>query len=103
MDFMMDSLKTGRRFRTLNVVDDYTRECLRIEVDIALGCERVARVLEEFREQRGGPQVIVVGHGPEFTSRALDSWAYQRGVKLHFIAPGKLERNAYVESFEMSV
>jgi putative transposase len=99
MDFMMDSLATGRRFRTLNVVDDYTRECLRIEVDTSLGGERVARVLEQLRWQRGGPQVIVVDHGPEFTSQALDRWAYQRGVRLHFIDPGKPEQNAYVESF----
>jgi putative transposase len=99
MDFMTDSLATGRRFRALNVVDDYTRECVRIEVDTSLGGERVVRVLEELREQRGGPKVIVVDHGPEFTSQALDRWAYQRGVKLHFIAPGKPEQNAYVESF----
>lgn len=99
MDFMTDSLATGRRFRTLNMVDDYTRECLRIEVDTSLGGERVARVLEELRKQRGGPQVIVVDHGPEFTSQALDRWAYQQAVKLHFIAPGKPEQNAYVESF----
>jgi putative transposase len=99
MDFMMDSLATGRRFRTLNVVDDYTRECVRIEVDTSLGGERVARVLEELSWQRGGPQVIVVDHGPEFTSQALDRWAYRQGVGLHFIAPGKPEQNAYVESF----
>jgi len=99
MDFMTDSLATGRRFRTLNIVDDYTRECLRIEVDTSLGGQRVVRVLEELRGSRGGPKVIVVDHGPEFTSQALDRWAYQRGVKLHFIAPGKPEQNAYVESF----
>jgi putative transposase len=99
MDFMTDSLATGRRFRTLNLVDDYTRECLRIEVDTSLGGKRVARGLEKLREQRGSPKVIVVDHGPEFTSQALDRWAYQRGVKLHFIATGKPEQNAYVESF----
>jgi putative transposase len=99
MDFMTDSLATGRRFRALNVLDDYTRECLRIEVDTSLGGERVARVLEELRRQRGGPKGIVVDHGPEFTSQALDRWAYQRGVRLHFIAPGKPEQNAYAESF----
>jgi len=99
MDFMTDSLATGRRFRVLNVVDDFTRECLRIEVDTSLGGERVGRVLEELRWLRGGPQVIVVDHGPEFTSQALDRWAYRRGVKLHFIDPGKPEQNAYVESF----
>jgi putative transposase len=99
MDFMTDSLATGRRFRTLNVVDDYTRECVRIEVDTSLGGERVARVLEELRERRGGPQVIVVDHGPEFTSQVMDRWAYERRVKLHFIEAGKPEQNAYVESF----
>ena len=61
--------------------------------------ERVTRVLEGLGRQRGGPQVIGLYHGPEFTSQALDRWAYQRGVKLHFIAPGKPEQNAYVESF----
>jgi putative transposase len=99
MDFITDSWATGRRFRTLNVVDEYTRECLWIEVDTSLGGERVARVLEELSRQRGAPQVIVVDNGPEFTGQALDRWAYRRGVKLHFIAPGKPEQNAYVESF----
>jgi putative transposase len=99
MDFMMDSLATGRRFRTLNVMDDFTRECVRIEVDTSLVGERVVRVLEELRRQRGGPKVIAVDHGPEFTSQALDRWAYRRGVRLHFIDPGKPEQNAYVESF----
>jgi putative transposase len=99
MDFMTDSLATGRRFRTLKVVDDFRRECLRIEVDPSLSGERVARVLEELCRQRGAPQVIVVDHGPEFTSQALDRWAYRQGVRLPFIAPGKPEQNAYVESF----
>ena len=96
---MTDSLATGRRFSTVNVVDDYTWECLRIEVDTSLGGQGVARVLAEICEQRGGPQVIVVDHGPEFTSQAVDRWAYERGVKLPFIEPGKPEQNAYVESF----
>jgi putative transposase len=99
MDFMTDSLALGRRFRTLNVVDDFTRECVRIEVDTSLGGEPVARVLEELHRQRGGPQGIVVDHGPEFTSQALDLWAYRREVRLHFIEPGKPVQNAYVESF----
>ena len=81
------------------MVDDYTRECLRIKVDTSRGRERVARVLEELREQRSGPQVIVVDHGPEFTSQVLDRWAYEQGVKLHCIVPGKPGQNAYVESF----
>ncbi len=88
MDFMTDSLARGRRFRTLKAVDDYTRECVRIELDTSLG-----------GEQRGEPQMIVVDHGPEFISRVVDQWAYQRGVRLHFIAPSKPQQNAYVESF----
>jgi putative transposase len=99
MDFMMDSLATGRRLRTLNVVDDYIRECLRIEVDTSLGGERVARVLEPLRWQEGGPQVIVIDHDPEFTSRAMDRWADRRGVRLRSIEPGRPVHNAYVENF----
>jgi putative transposase len=99
MDFVLDALADGRVFRTLNVVDDFTRECLAIEVDTSLGGERVARVLDRICEDRGRPATVVTDNGPEFTSRALDGWAYDRGVKLHFIQPGKPVQNAYVESF----
>jgi putative transposase len=99
MDFVSDALADSRVFRTLNVVDDYTRECLAIEVDTSLGGTRVTRVLDRISEKRGLPGMIVMDNGPEFTSRALDAWAYERGVKLHFIEPGKPIQNAYVESF----
>jgi len=98
MDFMSDALCTGRRFRTLNVVDDYTRECLAIEVDTSLGGERVKRVLDAIVAERGWPVTITSDNGPEFTGKALDEWAYNR-VGLHFIDPGKPTQNAYVESF----
>ena len=99
MDFTSDTLATSRKFRTLNIVDDKTRECLAIEVDTSIGGTRVARVLDRVIALRGLPQVIVCDNGPEFAGRALDAWAYERGVKIHFIRPGKPVENAYIESF----
>jgi len=99
MDFMADSMATGRGFRVLNVVDDYTRECVAIEVDTSLSGERVARVLDRVIERRGKPNSVVMDNGPEFTSRALDAWAYERGIQLDFIRPGKPIENCFVESF----
>jgi len=99
MDFMTDTLADGRRFRTLTVIDDFTRECLAIEVDFSLTGERVVRVLDRVADERGCPEAIVIDNGPEFTGRALDGWASQRGVALQFIQPGKPIQNAFVESF----
>ena len=99
MDFMADSLATGRGFRTFNVVDDYSRECVAIEVDSSLSGERVARVLDQVIERRGKPASLVMDNGPEFASRALDAWAYERGIQLDFIRPGKPIENCFVESF----
>lgn len=99
MDFVSDQLADGRSFRTLNVVDDFTRESLAIEVDVSLSGQRVARVLDRVIELRGMPKSIVMDNGPEFTSRALDAWAYQNKVNLAFIAPGKPTQNGYAESF----
>lgn len=99
MDFISDALSTGRKFRSLNIVDDYNRECLAAEVDTSLTGARVVRVLERLREERGLPQTLVLDNGPEFAGRALDVWAYGRSVKLHFIAPGKPVQNAFIESF----
>ena len=99
MDFTADTLADGRTFRTLNIVDDFTRECLAIEVDRSLPGLRVARVLDRLAASTGLPQNIVVDNGPEFAGRTLDAWAYGRGVTLRFIRPGKPIENAYVESF----
>jgi putative transposase len=99
MDFMRDTLADGRPFRTLNIVDDFTRECLAIEVDRSLPGARVVRVLERLRATVGLPAVIVVDNGPEFISRTVDAWAYGQAVTLQFIRPGKPVENAYVESF----
>jgi putative transposase len=99
MDFVTDSIVTGCRFRALVIVDDYSRECPAIEVDTSLGGHRVVQVLERLAESRGLPEVITLDNGPEFTGKALDEWAYSRGVKLNFIRPGKPIENAYAESF----
>lgn len=99
MDFVCDALTDGRKFRSLNIVDDYNRECLAAEVDTSIPGARVVRVLERLRDRRGLPEVLVSDNGPEFVGQALDVWAYQQGVKLHFIEPGKPVQNAFIESF----
>jgi putative transposase len=99
MDFVSDSVVTGRRFRALTIVDDYSRECPAIEVDTSLGSARVVNVLERLAEMRGLPEVITVDNGPEFAGKVLDEWAYRKGVKLSFIRPGKPVENAFAESF----
>jgi putative transposase len=99
MDFMSDTLLGGQRFRVLNIVDDCTRQSVANEVDTSLTGSRVAQVLDSAVALFGKPEVIVVDNGPEFTSRALDAWAYTNGVTIHFIQPGKPVQNAFVESF----
>ena len=99
VDFMTDALSSGRKFRILNVVDDYTRECLAMEVDTSLGGVRVVRVLEELKQRRGLPRQIRSDNGPEFVSRAVDQWAYEQGLQWHTIQPGRPMENGYVESF----
>jgi len=99
MDFVSDTLSNGRVFRTLNIVDDFTRECVAIKVDHSLPGLRVVQVLEHLAANRGLPATIVMDNGPEFTGRVLDAWAYRRGVRLHFIEPGKPVQNAFIESF----
>jgi putative transposase len=99
MDFMRDTLASGRVFRTFNVIDDLTRECLAIEIDHSLPGLRVTRVLDRIAARHGYPALLVCDNGPEFTGRALDQWAYHHHVHLHFIAPGKPIQNAFVESF----
>ncbi|MGH9551093.1 MAG: IS3 family transposase [Terriglobales bacterium] len=99
VDFMTDALSSGRRFRTLNIVDDYTRECLAIEVDTSLGGVRVVRVLEDLKQRRGLPRQIRSDNGPEFVSRVVDQWAYEQRLQWHTIQPGRPMENGYVESF----
>lgn len=99
MDFVRDTTASGRVFRALTMVDDFTREALVIDVDTSLPGARVVQVLERLAVTRGVPATIVVDNGPEFAGRALDAWAHQRGVALQFIRPGKPVENAYIESF----
>ncbi len=99
LDFVLDVLDDGRRFRLLTVVDDFTRACLAIDVDTSIGGRRVAEVLQRLIDARGKPAMLITDNGPEFISRALDAWAYAHGIDLHFIEPGKPNQNAYVESF----
>jgi putative transposase len=99
MDFVSDSLASGRRYRTLNVIDECTRECLAIEVDFSLTGHRVARLLDLLVWCYGKPGHVVVDNGPEFTSRAMLAWSTQNNVFLDFIRPGKPMENAVCESF----
>lgn len=99
MDFMSDQLANGRTIRVFNVVDDFTRQCLAMEVDTSLNGVRVTRVLDRLVARHGHPQRIVMDNGPEFTGKALDRWAYEHRVHLAFIEPGKPVQNAFVESF----
>jgi putative transposase len=103
MDFMADQLYDGRRFRVLTVVDNFTRESLAVRAGQSFTGEDVARVLDEIVAQRKTPESIWVDNGTEFTSRALDLWAYGRGVKLDFSRPGKPTDNPFIESFNSRV
>lgn len=99
MDFIFDALTNGRKLKTLPILDVYTRKCLRIEVDTSINAQGVIGILNELAWAHGLPEYITIDNGPEFISRALDAWAYERGVKLHFITPGKPTENPYIESF----
>jgi len=99
MDFIHDSLSNGRKFRVLTVVDQFSRECPVLGVDSSLSGKKVVEYLEQVREVRGLPKAITVDNGSEFTSKALDAWAYKNGVHLDYIRPGKPVENAFIESF----
>jgi putative transposase len=99
MDFVSDGFVDGRRLRCLNIVDDFTKQCLAIEVDTSLPGRRVVNVLERLAESRGLPKSVTVDNGPEFVSKVLDEWAYRQQLQLRFIEPGKPQQNAYIESF----
>ncbi len=103
MDFVMDALFDGRRFRALTLVDNFSRECLEIEVGTSLKGEDVVRVMERMKLTRGTlPQRIKVDNGSEFISKALDLWACENKVALDFSRPGKPTDNAFIESFNGS-
>lgn len=99
MDFVMDALANGRRIKVLTVVDDCTKEAVDLVVDFGISGHYVTRILDQAARFRGYPKAIRTDQGPEFTGRALDQWAYQHGVQLKLIQPGKPTQNAFIESF----
>lgn len=99
MDFVSDVTMNGRRFRIFTLIDDFSRKAIATLVDTSFSGARLAREFDALREVHGLPQAIVCDNGPEFTSKALDVWAHERKVELHFIQPGKPTQNAFVESF----
>lgn len=99
LDFMSDSLCLGRRFRTLNVGDDFSRWSCGILADFSIRGERMARYLDELGGQYGYPEEIVLDNGPECTSQAMFLWSQRSGVRLRFIQPGKPMQNGFIESF----
>ncbi|MAO13479.1 IS3 family transposase [Marinobacter sp.] len=99
MDFVMDSLACGRRIKCLTIVDDFTKECLDIPVANGISGDQVARTLDAIAAFRGYPQAVRTDQGPEFTSKALDQWAYDNRVELKLIQPGKPTQNGFIESF----
>jgi putative transposase len=99
LDFVSDSFTSGRRFRILAIVDDCTRECLGLVADTSLSGARVARELDTVIAWRGKPRRCVSDNGTELTSMAILAWSKASGVDWHYIAPGKPQQNAFVESF----
>ena len=99
LDFMSDSLSSGRTFRTLNIIDDFNREILWIEIDTSLPAERVIRTLDMIASWRGYPVQIRMDNGPELIAQRMAQWAEAHGVELAFIQPGKPSQNAYAERF----
>ncbi len=98
-DFMSDALYHGTRFRTFNVIDDWNREALAIEVDTSLRASRIIRVFERLKAERGLPEVLRVDNGPEFLSGELETWASAAGMRIQHIQPGKPNQNAFIERF----
>ncbi len=103
MDFMHDQLADGRSIRLFNVIDDYNREGLVIDVDFSLPAERVVRSLDQLIEWRGKPCVIRCDNGPEYISETTKNWAKKHGIDIAFIQPGQPQQNAYVERYNRTV
>lgn len=101
-DFMSDALWDGRRFRTFNVIDDFNREALAVEIDTGISAQRVVRILDQIALWRGFPARIRFDNGPELTALAVADWAEQNGVELEFIKPGKPMQNGFIERFNRS-
>jgi putative transposase len=99
LDFMHDTLASGKTIRTLNVIDDFSREALSITVDTSLPAQRVIRELEKLLEWRGKPDKIRSDNGPEFVAEAMRGWCEQNGIQWEFIQPGKPTQNSLIQRF----
>ena len=98
-DFMSDALYAGKRFRTFNVIDDFNRESLAIEIDTSITGKRLIRVFEKLKKERGLPNVLRTDNGPEFLSGDFVAWADAAGIMIQYIQPGKPNQNGYIERF----
>lgn len=98
-DFMADTLSCGRRFRTFNIIDDFNREAVHIEIDTSITSERLVRIFSQLRAERGLPSVLRTDNGPEFIGEAFAAWAKDAGMAIEYIQPGKPNQNAYIERF----
>ena len=101
-DFMNDGLYDGTRFRTFNVIDDFNREALAIEIDTSLPAARLVRVFEQLKAERGLPEVLRTDNGPEFLGKIFIEWCRAQGVSIAYIEPGEPNQNAYIERFNRS-
>ncbi|QJQ52239.1 transposase [Vitreoscilla sp. C1] len=103
LDFMHDQMSDGQSYRLLNIIDDYKREGLAMEVGLSLPASRVVRTLNQILEYRLVPNTIRCDNGPEFTSHEFQAWAEQKGIRIEYIQPGKPQQNAYIERYNRTV
>lgn len=103
VDFMSDALACGRRFRTFNVVDDFNRQVLHIEIDTSINSQRLVRVFEQIKHDHGLPQVVRSDNGPEFLGEVFTRWLKANGVAIQYIQPGKPNQNAFIERFNRTL
>src|SRR5699024_5194479 len=102
-DFMADALYCGRRFRSFNVVDDFNREAVHIEIDTSITSERLKRIFQRLHAERGLPQVLRTDNGPEFLGEVFTNWAKEAGMAIQYIQPGEPNQNAYIERFNRTL
>ena len=103
MDFMHDALTDGRGFRLFNVIDDYNREALTVEIDFSLPAQRVIRSLKQLIECRGKPVQVRCDNGPEYISNMLKDWVLDHGITISYIEPGNPQQNSYVERYNRTM